>query len=436
MKRLLYLVGVAPMLLSGVLAANVMAAPSHAKKVTLQLCSSTPFGVPALKQLSQGIRNGEHLALIDMSKPLAAAGVKMLPPKDMDDAKSDGSSYSPDKEASNARTCTANAHTIGYIGTLNSGAALYSEPITNRAFMVQVSPANTFPGLTSVKPFQGSGGRKAQEPYTYSHKISSVTYYRTVTTDALQGPAGVIFAKSKLHVKSVFVIDDGLQYGVGLASSFKAAAKAKGLSVLGTGRVDSSSPAAEASTSNQLAQTVMSKKPNLVYCGCDSETIVPLPRALQKAGFRGTFMGGDALVNTTYIKNEGSASSNNYATSVGPDVSKQPKTFKGLYKRHFPAFFKNPGPQAYDATSFDATTAVLKAIVAAAKAHRLTGSITNMRKAVAMDVGKVNFQGATGLVAFDKNGDTLNRIISVYRVKGGSWKFVKQLKPTGYAPAP
>jgi len=40
---------------------------------------------------------------------------------------------------------------IVYIGTYNSGAAKVSIPITNRAHMAQVTPANTYPGLTKKR---------------------------------------------------------------------------------------------------------------------------------------------------------------------------------------------------------------------------------------------------------------------------------------------
>src|SRR5947209_9303754 len=136
--------------------------PSRAT-MTVALCSSGPYGVPAIRDLWQGVRNGVDLAMINMRSKLAAVGVKVAPQVRLDDAKSDGSTYSPDVERSNALKCIANKNVLGYMGTLNSGAALVSEPVLNRAHMVMISPANTGIGLTSYNPYFGVGGRASQE---------------------------------------------------------------------------------------------------------------------------------------------------------------------------------------------------------------------------------------------------------------------------------
>src|SRR5207253_11332021 len=63
-------------------------------------------------------------------------------------------------------------------------------------------------------------------------------YFRTVTTDAYQGPnmANYLFHAQK--VKSVFVLDDGGAFGVGIADSFQKRATDLGVKVLGRDRLD------------------------------------------------------------------------------------------------------------------------------------------------------------------------------------------------------
>jgi branched-chain amino acid transport system substrate-binding protein len=41
------------------------------------------------------------------------------------------------------------------------------------------------------------------------------------------------------------------------------------------------------------------------------------------------------------------------------------------------------------------------------------------------EVGKVSFDGATGKVEFDEFGDTTNKTMTAYQVKGGEWVPVK-----------
>lgn len=441
MKRILYLASSVAVVLSLLLSVNALAASrgSHPSQATMsvQLCSSGPYGVPALKQLWQGARNGVDLAINQMKGKLAKVGVKLGAQIALDDAKSDGSSYSPDVERSNALSCISNKSVLGYIGTLNSGAALVSEPVLNKAHMVMISPANTAPGLTSAAPYQSVGGRASQEPATYNHSIPWVTYYRTVTTDALQGPAGALFGSKYLHAKSVYVIDDKLTYGAGLAAAFQAEAKKLGMNVMGHGHIDSSSPAAEAQTAQSLASTIESKNPAMVYCGCDSETVLALPRNLRSGGYSKPFMGGDALVNTAWVTDTKTGSVNNYGTSVGPPPTKASGSFVALYKKTFPSFYRNPGIQAYDAPAYDAASIVLTAIYDAAKAHQLTGNAQHMRTMVVKYVHSIHFKGATGTTSFDSNGDTTNRILSVYKVKGSDWAFEREISaPAGFKPAP
>lgn len=442
MKRFVYPAASAAMLLSSVLAVNANAQGvqrgANAARV-VQLCSSGPIGVPALRDLWKGAQQGVSLAMFQWRPKLASVGVRLGPQVALDDAKSDGSTYSPDVERQNALKCIGNSHTLGYVGTLNSGAALVSEPVLNRAHLVQISPANTNPGLTSFNAYQGVGGRASQEPATFHHQLKWVSYFRTVTTDALQGPAGAVYAKKYLGAKSVYVVDDKLTYGAGLASSFKAEAQSLGLTIMGTGHIDSSSPAAEAQTAQSLASTISQKKPDLVYCGCDSETSASLPRDLRQAGYTKPYMGGDALVNTAYVKSAGPGAVGNYGTSVGPPPQLSSGTFRKLYRRYFPSFFKNPGPQAYDATAYDAASIILKAVYQTAKAGKLRGNAKNMRTQVVHAVRFMHYCGATGCMKFDANGDTSNRILSVYKVNTSKadWGFQREVRaPANLKPAP
>lgn len=443
MKRVLYLVSLAALTFSVLLSARVVTASGQrhssnstaAKAMTVQLCSSGPYGVPALKDLWQGARNGVDLAIAKYKKKLAGVGVLVGPQIRLDDAKPDGSAYSPDIERSNGLKCIANSNALGYVGPLNTGASVVVEPVLNKAHLVQISPANTGIGLTSVKPWGGYGGRASQEPDTFKHKIPWVTYYRTVTTDNVQGPVGAIYAHSSLHPKTAYIVDDKLPYGAGLALTFTARATALGIKILGHGHIDSSSPAAEAQTAQSLATTIKGKNPDMVYCGCDSETTIALPRDLRSDGYTKPFFGGDAIHNSAWVTDTKSGSVNNYATDVGPYATNTTGAFKSLYRQKFASFYKSPGEQSYDGPAYDAASVILLAIYDAAKAHVLKGSVKNMRTMVVKYIHSMSFCGATGCMHFDKNGDTSNKILTVNHVSGSAWKFVKQIKAPANLPS-
>jgi branched-chain amino acid transport system substrate-binding protein len=315
---------------------------------------------------------------------------------------------------------------------LNSGAALVAEPITNKAHLVMVSPANTNPTLTDPK------SRSSQEPATASKKLKYVSYYRTVTTDTLQGPAGAEYAHNKLKAHSYFLVNDTKQYGVGLATYFEAEANKLKMSRSGAGQID---PNNIPTTSQALASEIELANPDIVYCGCDSETSNLLAYDLRNGGYKKPFVAGDAIVNnpdwlnSTTDSNPGAGigAANTGGTQVGP--AHAAKFFPKLYKKYAGKFYSKYGEQPYDATSYDAAGALLTAIYNAAKGGKLKGNITAKRTAVVNAMHSVTFKGATGTTSFDKNGDTKNKIISIYATKtvnkALTWVFEKQLKPTG-----
>jgi ABC-type branched-subunit amino acid transport system substrate-binding protein len=196
---------------------------------------------------------------------------------------------------------------------------------------------------------------------------------------------------------------------------------------VGSGHIDSSSPAAEAQTAQSLASQIANADPGMVYCGCDSETSLALPKDLRANGYTKPFMGGDAIHNSAWITDTKSGSVNNYASDVGPTTSNASKAFKSLYKKLFPSFFANPGPQSYDATAYDAASIILNATYKAAKAHQLTGSATHRRTMVVKYIHNISYCGATGCMSFTKDGDTTNKILTANRVVNNTWQVVRQI---------
>jgi branched-chain amino acid transport system substrate-binding protein len=444
MKRFIYPAAVAALLLSGLLAARVSAqgvqSRANATPMTIQLCTSSPYGVPVLKDLVQGERNAVALAVYHWRPLLSKVGIKIGPIINLDDALADGSNYSPDIEAANALKCIGNKNVIGYVGALNSGASVRSIPNTNKAHLVQISPANTNPGLTSYLPFQGFGGREAVEPATYAKKLKWVSYYRTITTDALQGPAGALFAKNILHAGSVYVIDNSSPYSVGLAGTFQQEAPKLGIRVVAHGEVPL---APDATKQKEVADAVAKANPDIAYCGCDTQSVTVLWRDLRLDGYTKPLMGGDVTQSQAFldsIKQGASvaATANDYATLPGVPPTQTSKVYRALYQKLFPGWYKTKGQGPYDATAYDAAGVILTAVYNAAKAHLLKlGKTTANRTVVVREVRYIKFCGATGCFKFDNNGDTSNYLVQLYKTNNGTWQyFTSGYAPKGFKPAP
>jgi hypothetical protein len=182
----------------------------------VRLCTSVPIGSLPYRSLTTGISHAVTLASEQWVARFRQARLALLPPLLLDDAAPDHGPPDTNRERHNAQQCAARSDTLGYIGPLKSGLALYSMPVLNRAGMVQISPGNSLPTLTSPLT------RKAFEPATNRRLLAYPTYYRTCTTDALEGPSAAAYLKERLRATTYFLIDDQTQYGAGVAGAMAA----------------------------------------------------------------------------------------------------------------------------------------------------------------------------------------------------------------------
>ena len=111
----------------------------------------------------------------------------------------------------NARKAATDSKAVYLVGRFNSGCAEVEIPIINQAGLPQVSPANTYPGLTTNDP-----GTSPGEPQKY-YPTGKRTYLRIVPRDTIQGIAGLV-AMKQAGCTRVAVANDKTPYGVGLAT--------------------------------------------------------------------------------------------------------------------------------------------------------------------------------------------------------------------------
>src|SRR5258706_413847 len=106
-------------------------------------------------------------------------------------------------------TVRSQAETIKIVSSLprtgSSKGQTVSMPILNRANLVMISPANTYPGLT--KPGKGT----PNEPGVYA-PTGVRNYARVVPADDLQGTVAARWAE-RLGVQRAYVLDDTELYG-------------------------------------------------------------------------------------------------------------------------------------------------------------------------------------------------------------------------------
>ncbi|MEV6578541.1 ABC transporter substrate-binding protein [Streptomyces sp. NPDC051582] len=369
---------------------------SSASSVTVVIGVDAPLS-GGLSSMGVGIRNSAELAVrtANETKPVPGVNFEI---KALDDG------ADPAKGASNAARFVADEKVLGVVGPLNSGVAKTFVAPLAQANMAVVSPGNTDPVLTL-----GSAWAAGAPSRPHS------TYFRTVATDVDQGPFAARYLHGDARKTKLYVVDDASAHGTALTSGLTDEFTRLGGTVVGTEQVD---PAERAFTG--LAQRVRSSGAEAVYFGGYYDTAAPLSQQLDQAGVNVPLMGGDGIFDQQYLTTNPKAEGD-LATNIGVAAGETAagQDFLARYRKAgYPDAAGWYGPYAYDAT-----WALIQAVKAVVADHggTLPG---DARAELPSAVARVAFDGVTGRVGFDGNGDTVSRKLTVYAVRGGSWTAV------------
>ena len=160
----------------------------------------------------------------------------------------------------NATTAANDPDAMVFIGHFNSGAAKLTIPILNAACLVMISPANTYPGLTTAV----EGVTEPGEPDSY-YPNGYRNYSRVISTDNKQGGAGAAWAK-ELGATKAYVLDDTQVYGKGLARSWALSANQLGIEVVSASGTSEGFDA-KATDYAALAQKIKDSGADFIYIG-------------------------------------------------------------------------------------------------------------------------------------------------------------------------
>jgi branched-chain amino acid transport system substrate-binding protein len=327
----------------------------------------------------------------------------------LDDASPTTGSWDGTIEAENAQKCVNDPACMVYFGTYNSGAAKISMPITNEAGIAQITPANTYPGLTRAVPGVTAEG----EPGIY-RPAGKVNFFRTHGADDLQGAAGAAWAKC-LGFKKVYILDDRQLYGKGIADAFEVKAKELGLEVMGHDGVESVDIDFRA-----LLTKVRATSPDLVYAGVLVDSggpqIVQQMDALGMFDAGAKFMSEDAMYSDAVLKAVDPAilNDNVYTTFPGMLPSDLPTDVGKKFYQDYVAKYK-ADPIGWAAYAYNSTRVILDSIKRAGKNDR-AAILDAMRNTK-------DFPAISGPLTFDANGDPTQYVMSGFLIKGGKYTF-------------
>src|SRR5262245_10413156 len=391
--------------LLAIVAFSPTAEAQQCPKGKLRLYTSWPMQGAMLPE-GTGMKNGVDLAVSEVSGVVGPYCIEVV---NMDDASPQTGKWDGAVEAENANKAVADPLAIVYIGTYNSGAAKVSIPITNRAHMAQVTPANTYPGLTKKR------GAAPGEPEIY-RPGGFVNYFRPIPADDIQGAVGAKWAK-RMGAKKVYILNDQELYGKGIADVFEATAKKIGLPVVANEGIDWKQP-----DQKPVLTKIRASGADLVYLGGVIETGAQVViRQMKEVGLmapRTRFMGPDGLFEEELLK--GATCDAALATDMRITFAGLPfEKMRGVGAKTYETYKSKYGkePTSYALYAAEGARVIIDAIKRAAPQIERAKDVTEKREAVRKAIASTkNFDGINGKWSFDENGDVDYDTMSGFKV--------------------
>lgn len=272
---------------------------------------------------------------------------------------------------------------VAVVGHFSSGTSIPASRIYNAAGIAQISPTATNPALTS------QGYRNV---------------FRVINSDVQLGNYAGRYTVAGRAFKRIAVVDDRTAFGQGMADQFVKAAKASnGTIVVREFTTNKSVDFASVLTRLKGMQVDM-----IFFGGQDGQAGL-MARQMKQLGMRAVLMGGGGFRNKHFIRTAGPGAEGTLSWDYGMPLSRMPggKELIAKMKARY-----NVEPEDFAPFSYDATWAVIHAIVKADSADP---------KAFLPALAAIEFDGVTGRIKFDARGDLVDPPATLFEVRGKEW---------------
>jgi branched-chain amino acid transport system substrate-binding protein len=371
------------------LVAAVLVAPASAAAEDITVYSSLPLIGPLKAQSLDTVR-GEQLALEQAGSRAGVFGVRFV---SLDDATRRDHGWSPERVAANARRVVSDDSAIAYLGEFNSAASGISMPILNESGILQVSPGNSYVGLTRRE------GGEPGEPDKYIPS-GTRTYGRVVPADHLQAAALAALMRDE-GVKRVFIVDDLQAYGDGLARMVRRRAAARGIRIAGRRHLRARNAAA-------IARAIRRSHADAMFFGGTAETgALRLWRAVHRRNPKLALFAPEGVTDRAFYADLGSGAARR-TLITNPTLS--PAAYPAAAQAFFAAFRARFGhePQIYGLYGYEAMSVVLDAIRRAGSRDRAA--------VIRAFFATRDRDSVLGRYSIDRNGDTTLSTYGVLKI--------------------
>lgn len=307
-------------------------------------------------------------------------------------------------------------------GIISSVSIPILTSVTAPAGVPQVSPASSSPTLTEL-------GREGK---------TNGVFFRTITSDALQGTAAAKYAIDQ-GLKKIAIINVNNDFGVNMVKEFSAAYTKLG------GVITSTTPYNEKQASYSAeASAAMNGEPDALYLVSTPVDGATIARAWISGGGPAKFLLNDGMNSKDFISAVGAQYLNEaYGTSSGTSPTASTEYFNANYEKFSGGI--SPSAPAAD-RSYDAGAIVALAIAKAGKADKaaikaaipevvaaggepIHAGKAEFEKALKLlKEGKpIKYEGVIGNVSFDKYGD-ITGPFRLWKIKDGDVATVGQME--------
>jgi len=270
------------------------------------------------------------------------------------------------------------------VGYYNSGVALPSAPVLANAGVPLILPAASNPAITRQ-------GLK--------------TVFRVIATDTQNSGNAGMYAVKVMKGQRIAVMDDRTAFGQGAVEEFKKAVTAAG------GRI----AIAEYTTDKavelnaQLTNIRGAKADLLFFAGGNSQAAL-ITKRMKQLGMRTQFVGSGGIADSVFISIAGSAAEGAMAWEYGRPIEALPqgRAFAQKFKKRFGTDILAYAPYSYDGAW----------VAINAMRHANSAKPADFLPALRV----TQYEGITGKIAFDENGDLKNPTSTLYQVKSGRWE--------------
>jgi branched-chain amino acid transport system substrate-binding protein len=353
-------------------------AGSAAAQEVVKIGHVAPISGPSA-HLGKDNENAARMAIDELNaKPFTINGKKVTLQLQSEDDGADP------KQGTAVAQKLVDAKVKGVIGHLNSGTTVPASKIYNDAGIPEISPATT------------------ATQYTKQHFPGA---FRVVANDEKLGSILGKYAANTLKAKNIAIIDDRTTYGQGVASEFQKGLKGTNVKVVAKEFTQST-----ATDYTAILTSIRAKKPDVVFFGGMDSVAGPMLKQMKALGINAVMMGGDGMCTEALPRLAGDAVGEGRVICAEAGGVKGPQEkvmddFRARFQKKY-----NVGVQLYAPYVYDAVMVMAQAMQNAKSAEPAK---------YLPELKKIKYEGVTGTIQFDQNGDLKDAPLTLFTYKGG-----------------